>query len=197
MRIMRIMRKRELLRARDVAEQGLPTITLTRLVQADKLERVARGVYGLPGAATSEHRSLAEVAIRVPKGVVCLLCALQYHEILTQAPFEVWLAIPNRVAAPPIEQPSIRVVRMSDARRVGQGLDQVVHRAGGDALHVGLLDDGRERLLGGAPRLQETRGSSRLGAAWGSSARSCRRACPTYARGWQLQLFSRSGVVSS
>jgi len=84
------------------------------LVQADKLERVARGVYGLPGAATSEHRSLAEVAIRVPKGVVCLLSALQFHEIGTQAPFEVWLAIPNRVAAPRIEQPSIRVVRMSD-----------------------------------------------------------------------------------
>ena len=83
-------------------------------MQADKLERVARGVYGLPGAATSEHRSLAEVAIRVPKGVVCLLSALQFHEIGTQAPFEVWLAIPNRVAAPRIEQPSIRVVRMSD-----------------------------------------------------------------------------------
>ena len=112
--LMRLMRKRKLLRARDVAEQGLPTITLTRLVQADKLERVARGLYGLPGAAMSKHRSLAEVAIRVPKGVVCLLSALQFHEIGTQAPFEVWLAIPNRVAAPRIEQPSIRVVRMSD-----------------------------------------------------------------------------------
>ena len=83
-------------------------------MQADKLERVARGVYGLPGAATSEHRSLAEIAIRVPKGVVCLLSALQFHEIGTQAPFEVWLAIPNRVAGPRIEQPSIRVLRMSD-----------------------------------------------------------------------------------
>ena len=77
--LMRLMRKRKLLRARDVAELGLPTITLTRLVQADKLERVARGLYGLPGGATSEHRSLAEVAIRVPKGVVCLLSALQFH----------------------------------------------------------------------------------------------------------------------
>ena len=112
--LMRLMRKRKLLRARDVAEWGLPTITLTRLVQADKLERVARGVYGLPGAATSEHRSLAEVAIRVPRGVVCLLSAQKFHEIGTQSPFEVWLAIPNRVAAPRIEQPSIRVLRMSD-----------------------------------------------------------------------------------
>ena len=112
--LLRLARKRKLLRARDVAEQGLPTIALTRLVQAGKLERVARGLYGLPGAATSEHRSLAEVAVRVPKGVVCLLSALRFHEIGTQAPFEVWLAIPNRVAAPRIDQPAIRVVRMSD-----------------------------------------------------------------------------------
>jgi predicted transcriptional regulator of viral defense system len=112
--LMRLARKRKLLRARDVAEQGLPTVTLTRLVQAGKLERVARGLYALPGSAPSEHRSLAEVAVRVPKGVICLLSALRFHEIGTQAPFEVWLAIPNRVAAPRIEQPAIRVVRMSD-----------------------------------------------------------------------------------
>ena len=112
--LMRLVRKHKLLRARDLAEQGLATIGLTRLVQAGKLDRVARGLYALPGAAMSEHRSLAEVALRVPKGVVCLLSALQFHEIGTQAPFEVWLAIPNRATAPRIEHPAIRVVRMSD-----------------------------------------------------------------------------------
>lgn len=113
--VLRLARRRKLLRARDVAQQGLPTVALTRLVQAGKLERVARGLYGLPGAATSEHRSLAEVAARVPKGVVCLLSALRFHGIGTQAPFEVWIAIPNRVASPRLDQPAIRVVRMSDA----------------------------------------------------------------------------------
>ncbi|HEY5365797.1 MAG TPA: type IV toxin-antitoxin system AbiEi family antitoxin domain-containing protein [Casimicrobiaceae bacterium] len=77
--VMRLARARKLLRARDVTQQRLPTITLTRLVQAGLLERVARGLYGLPGAPTSEHRSLAEVAARVPKGVVCLLSALRVH----------------------------------------------------------------------------------------------------------------------
>jgi predicted transcriptional regulator of viral defense system len=62
----------------------------------------------------SEHRSLAEVALLVPRGVVCLLAALRFHEIETQAPFEVWLAIPHRIASPRIEHPAIRVVRMSD-----------------------------------------------------------------------------------
>ena len=111
--MLRLARARKLLRARDVTQKGLPTITLTRLVQAGKLERVARGLYGLPGAPTSEHRSLAEVSARVPKGVVCLLSALRVHEIGTQAPFEVWLAIPQHMVAPRLDQPAIRVVRMS------------------------------------------------------------------------------------
>ena len=62
--------RRPLLRARDLAEQSLPTVVLTRLVAAGKLERIARGVYSLPGRPLSEHRSLAEAALRVPRGVV-------------------------------------------------------------------------------------------------------------------------------
>ena len=112
--VLRLARARTLLRARDVTHQGLPTIALTRLVQAGKLERVARGLYGLPGAAISEHRSLAEVSARVPKGVVCLLSALRVHEIGTQSPFEVWIAIPQHMVIPRLDQPAIRVVRMSD-----------------------------------------------------------------------------------
>ena len=113
--VLRLARRRKLLRARDVAQEGLPTIALTRLVQAGKLERVARGLYGIPGAVTNEHRSLAEVSTRVPRGVVCLLSALRVHGIGTQAPFEVWLAIPQRMVTPRIDCPSLRVVRMSDA----------------------------------------------------------------------------------
>jgi predicted transcriptional regulator of viral defense system len=112
--VLRLARARKLLRARDVTQHGLPTIALTRLVQAGKLERVARGLYGVPGAKTSEHRSLAEVSARVPKGVVCLLSALRVHEIGTQAPFEVWIAIPQHMVTPRLDQPEIRVVRMSD-----------------------------------------------------------------------------------
>ncbi len=112
--VLRLARTRTLLRARDLTQHGLPTIALTRLVQAGKLERVARGLYGLPGATISEHRSLAEVSARVPKGVVCLLSALRVHEIGTQAPFEVWIAIPQHMVTPRLDQPAIRVVRMSD-----------------------------------------------------------------------------------
>lgn len=113
--VLALARKHPLLRARDLAAQGLSTVTLSRLVAAGKLTRVARGLYSLPGRALSEHRSLAEVAIRVPRGVVCLLSALRVHDIGTQAPPDVWLAIPHRMPAPRLDQPALRVVRMSGA----------------------------------------------------------------------------------
>lgn len=122
--VLRLAKQRRLLRARDLAAHGLPTVALTRLVQAGKLERLARGMYGLPGASVSEHRSLAEVALRVPKGVVCLLSALRVHGIGTQAPFEVWLALPHRAAVPSLAQPQLRIVRMSD-RALGDGVQHI------------------------------------------------------------------------
>lgn len=106
---------RPLLRARDLTQQALPTIVLSRLVASGKLERLARGVYALPGQAISQHRSLAEVTLRVPQGVVCLLSALRVHGIGTQAPFEVWLGIGHRAQIPRLDQPKIRPVRMSGA----------------------------------------------------------------------------------
>lgn len=122
--VLRLAKRRRLLRARDLAAHGLPTVALTRLVQAGKLERLARGMYGLPGASVSEHRSLAEVALRVPRGVVCLLSALRVHGIGTQAPFEVWLALPHRAAVPRLAQPQLRIVRMSD-RSLGDGVQHI------------------------------------------------------------------------
>jgi len=113
--ILKLAKARPLLRARDLVPHKLPTVVLSRLVAAGKLERVARGVYGLPGLAISEHRSLAEVALRVPQGVVCLLSALRVHGIGTQAPFEVWLAIAHRAPSPRLDQPKVRTVRMSGA----------------------------------------------------------------------------------
>jgi len=98
---------------------------LTRLVSAGKLERVGRGLYSLPNRTMSAHRSLAEVALRVPRGVVCLLSALRVHEVGTQAPFEVWLAIPHRMVSPRLDQPELRVIRMSGAALV-QGIETVV-----------------------------------------------------------------------
>ncbi|MCY1163822.1 Transcriptional regulator, AbiEi antitoxin [compost metagenome] len=111
--VLALASRTSLLRARDVAALSLPTIILSRLVQDGRLRRVARGVYARPDRPLSEHISLAEVALRVPRGVICLLSALRIHGLGTQAPHQVWLAIPQNSPTPRVERPVLRPVRMS------------------------------------------------------------------------------------
>ena len=112
-RLIDLVRNQGLIRPRDLAPLGIPRVSLTRAVRRGQLERIGRGLYGLPGRPVSAHGSLAEVARRVPKGVVCLLSALRFHGLTTQAPFEVWLAIENKAIAPKLDYPPLRIVRFS------------------------------------------------------------------------------------
>lgn len=105
---------RGLLRPLDLDAQGLPRVSLTRLVRQGRLARVGRGLYALPDRPVSEHSALAEVARKHPRAVVCLLSALRFHELTTQAPFEVWLAIPNKARPPRLDYPPLRIVRFSE-----------------------------------------------------------------------------------
>lgn len=112
-RLINLARSHGLIRPRDLAPLGISRVSLSRAVQRGELERVGRGLYGLPGRDVSAHGSLAEVASRIPKGIVCLLSALRFHGLTTQAPFEVWLAIDNKAIAPQLDYPRLRIVRFS------------------------------------------------------------------------------------
>ena len=111
--ILDLAAERGLIRPRDLTERGLPTIALTRLVRQGRLQRVGRGLYALPDRPVSEHNALAEVARKHPQAIVCLLSALRFHDLTTQSPFEVWLAIPNKARAPKMDYPPLRIVRFS------------------------------------------------------------------------------------
>lgn len=119
-----LARNASLLRARDVAALSLPTIILSRLVKDGRLKRVGRGVYARPDLPLSEHISLAEVTLRVPRGVICLLSALRVHGLGTQTPHQVWLAIPQNSPTPRVEHPSLRPVRMS-GRALSEGVQSM------------------------------------------------------------------------
>jgi predicted transcriptional regulator of viral defense system len=108
-----LARSQGLIRPRDLAPHGIPRIYLSRAVRRGQLERVGRGLYGLPNRDISAHGTLAEVARRVPKGVVCLLTALRFHDLTTQSPFQVWLAIDNKASTPKLDYPALRIVRFS------------------------------------------------------------------------------------
>lgn len=101
-----------MLRAADVREHGWSPQLLIRLHQAGKLQRLGRGLYGLPDAEITEHQTLIEVCQRVPKAVLCLLSALQFHEIGTQLPHEVWIALPEGSQTPALSYPSLRITRL-------------------------------------------------------------------------------------
>jgi len=113
--ILALARDRGLVRPLDLDARGLPRVSLTRLVRQGRLARVGRGLYALPDRPVSEHSALAEVARRHPRAVVCLLSALRFHELTTQSPFEVWLAIPTKARAPRLDYPPLRIVRFSEA----------------------------------------------------------------------------------
>lgn len=110
--ILNFARRQRLLRAADVRALGYSAQLLLKLHQAGELERVARGLYALPGAEPSEHQSLMEVCQRVPKAVVCLLSALQFHGVGSQQPHEVWIALPEGTQTPSLGYPALRVARL-------------------------------------------------------------------------------------
>jgi predicted transcriptional regulator of viral defense system len=108
-----MLKKTRVLRSQDVEAVGISGAYLAKLYAAGVLDRPSRGLYVLQDDEPSEHRSLVEVCRRVPRGVVCLLSALQFHGLTTQAPFEVWLAIDEKARLPRIDHPRLRIVRFS------------------------------------------------------------------------------------
>lgn len=140
--ILDLAAQRGLIRPRDLNERGLPTVALTRLVRQGLLQRVGRGLYAIPDRPVSEHGALAEVARKHPQAIICLLSALRLHELTTQSPFEVWLAIPNKARAPKMDYPPLRIVRMGNPPN-GMGA--------GYALH-GTCPRGRPRAIAAAGR---------------------------------------------
>ncbi len=111
-RILELARNQRLLGSSDVRAQGGSAQLLQKLHQAGKLQRVARGVYSLPHHSPTEHQTLAEVCQRLPKAVICLLSALQFHEIGTQLPNAVWIALPEGTQTPAVTYPSLRIARL-------------------------------------------------------------------------------------
>lgn len=101
------------IRARDLEPHNIPRTYLARLCNAGRLQRLGRGLYMLADSAITTNHSLGEAAKRVPHGIICLLSALRFHGVTTQAPFEVWMAIENKARAPAAKETPLRVVRFS------------------------------------------------------------------------------------
>ena len=117
---------------------GIPTVTLTRLTKAGTLQRVARGLYQLTDSEGYNHPDILEAALRVPKGVIVLLSALNFHGIGTQNPREVWIQLPANFPTPRLSHPPIRVVRSRIPEAFSEGVE--THTIAGRPVRITSVD---------------------------------------------------------
>jgi predicted transcriptional regulator of viral defense system len=104
------------LRTQEAIKYGIHPRVLYALREAGVLERLSRGVYRLADLPPLTNQDLVTVSLRVPHGVVCLISALAFHELTTQIPHAVYLALERGSKLPRLEYPPLRVYRFtSDA----------------------------------------------------------------------------------
>jgi predicted transcriptional regulator of viral defense system len=138
LRALDLLKARGMLRLKDFVIEGIGPETLARLVREAAVVRAARGLYQLPDTHVEAAHALAEAAILVPKGVVCLTSALQYHELTLQMPSAVWMAIDRAAWRPKIDHPPIRFVRFT-----GWALTEGVERHRIENVDVPITDPAR------------------------------------------------------
>ncbi len=117
----------------DLEAAGFRRQDLAPLLRAGKIERLARGVYHAAQAPLPTRPGYAELFLRAPKAVLCLLSALDFHELTTQLPHEVWIAVEGRSRSPALVYPPLRVFRFS-GEAFSQGIE--THRLDGISVRV-------------------------------------------------------------
>jgi predicted transcriptional regulator of viral defense system len=111
-------------RSRDLVRHGVSRMQLQAAVANGLLQRAGRGLYMLPDSEeVTEKHTLAEVSQRIPKGAFCLLTALRFHELTTQNPPEVWVALAPSAWRPRLDTVKIRIVHFSGAA-LEEGMEQ-------------------------------------------------------------------------
>jgi predicted transcriptional regulator of viral defense system len=111
--VLKVARKRGIMRPKDLDTLDIPRVYLSRMTEEGLLMRLARGLYAPATLEVTEHHSLAEACKRVPRGVICLLSALQFHGLTTQMPSQVWMALEPATRLPQGYGLPLRFVRFS------------------------------------------------------------------------------------
>lgn len=113
---------RAILRAQDLRKHGIAGATIQRALDDGDLIRIGRGLYQHPEAEIDSDLTLAEVAKRVPKGVIAMTTALAWHGLTDQMPRKTWVAIGTSNWSPAPGYPPIRIVRFAD-KYLTQGVE--------------------------------------------------------------------------
>jgi predicted transcriptional regulator of viral defense system len=121
------------LRTMDILKARIHRRTLYAMRDAGTLENLGRGLYRLADSPPLSNPDLVVVAAKAPKSVVCLISALAFHNLTTQIPHEVYLALRRGSEFPRIKQPPIRIFQMANAA-FGAGIE--THKIDGVPVRV-------------------------------------------------------------
>ena len=122
-----------ILRTGDALDQGIHPRTLYAMRDAGLLERLERGLYRLTDLPPLSDPDIVTVANKIPKGVICLISALHFHDITTQIPHEVSIAVSRGTEPPRLDYPPIRLYWFS-GKAYTAGVE--VHRIDGTPVQV-------------------------------------------------------------
>jgi predicted transcriptional regulator of viral defense system len=122
-KILEIVRNKGILRPRDLDVYGIARIYLSRLLEKKLLRRVGRGLYVSVDTDPTSNHTIAQVCKRLPNGVVCLLSALQFHELTTQQPYQVWLALDRKAWKPKVSDLPVNMVSFGRGPVFKEGIE--------------------------------------------------------------------------
>lgn len=132
-RVLQLAEQKGYIRPTDLDAIGAPRVVLTRLTASGALVKIDRGLYSLTQHSINENESLVIVAAKVPQAVICLLSALQFHELTTQLPRQVWIAMPRGSHLPRLDYPPLRMVQFS-SEAYANGIE--IHEQGNCPIRV-------------------------------------------------------------
>jgi predicted transcriptional regulator of viral defense system len=103
------------LRMSEAIKSGITRYMLYSLRDKGVIEQVSRGIYRLVELPPISNPDLVTVSLRFPNAVICLVSALAFHEITTQVPHFVSLAVPRNSRMPSLDYPPVRAHRFSNS----------------------------------------------------------------------------------
>lgn len=109
----------------ELAREGVRPAMLTALWRQGRLLRLKAGLYQLPEALADEHAAIVQASLAVPRGVVCLLSALDVHGLTDANPERVFIALPQGSWLPRVAEPPVQIVQYS-RRLYGLGREEAV-----------------------------------------------------------------------
>lgn len=132
-KLIKLVQEKGVIRAKDLKAHRIPDIYLNRLVEKGQIQRISRGIYTATNSNPSSYQTLAEACKRIPNGIICLLSALNFYNITTQIPPQVWIAVDMKAWHPKEYSIPLRIIRFS-GKALHEGVE--THKVEGVSIRV-------------------------------------------------------------